>query len=56
MQLDDVKNSEYIEEEELKHTTAEQRQQLLYNSNIIANENVKFKFSLMDGATGATGG
>lgn len=25
MQLDDVKNSEYIEEEALKHSTAEQR-------------------------------
>lgn len=37
MQLDDVKNSEYIEEEVLKHSTAEQRQQILFNSNVIAD-------------------
>ena len=53
MQLDDVKNSEYIEEKELKNSTAEQKQ-ILFNSNIICDDNVKFEFSLDGGTGGAT--
>lgn len=51
MQMDDVKNSEYIEEEDIKKSTYEQRQQMFFNSRIIADESVKFMFHL-DGGTG----
>jgi hypothetical protein len=49
--MDDVKNSEYVEEDVLKHSTVEEKHRMFYNSRIIADESVKFAFNL-DGGTG----
>ena len=51
--MDDVKNSEYVEEEDIKKSTYEQRQQMFFNSRIIADESVKFKFKLDSGVGGS---
>ena len=46
-----MKNSEYIEEDELRRSSLEHRQNIIFNSNIIASEDVKFEFTV-DGGTG----
>jgi hypothetical protein len=52
LQIDDVKNSEYIEEEEIKRFSMAQRSQLFRESNVIVtDENVIFKL-IGDGGTG----
>jgi hypothetical protein len=54
--MDDVKNSEYIEEDEIKKYSFEQKSQLFKNSNIIMSthgqEDILFKFQMNVGGTG----
>lgn len=57
MQIDDVRNSEYIEEAEVKRFSMEQRSQLFRESNVIVtNEDVFFRFQAADGGTGGLDG
>lgn len=54
MKIDDVKNSEYIEEEEIKRFSVEQRSQFVRDSHDLRgtiDENVAFRM-LSDGGTG----
>lgn len=56
LDIDDVKNSEYIEEDEIKKYSFEQKSQLFKNSNIIMSthgqEDILFKFQMNGGGTG----
>lgn len=56
LQIDDVRNSEYIEEEDIKRFSIDQRSQLFRESNVIVtNDDVLFRFQT-DGGTGGLEG
>jgi hypothetical protein len=48
LQLDDVKNSEYIEEEEVRRQSFEQREVFLKEAGL--DNDLKFKFEFQDDA------
>lgn len=55
--MDDVRNSEYIEEDVIKRYSFEQRSQLFRESNVIVSsqgqEDILFRFQMNGGTGGA---